>query len=143
MYVSNRCGSTSGGVYVPRMLGGSYRRRLRSLLLYLCYLFRVLSCVEVSNRSDAFCGAAAMAIKVVTLLLLSSPPSSCMPFTPLVTRLCVLFQDRCSIYILKKTHTKNTTPKRFHASFCRSVIGLRAFCGAGAMTVKVVVLLCG
>ena len=108
--MSNRCGSTSGGVYVPRILGESYRRRLRSLLLYLCYVFRALSCVEVSNRPDAFCGAAAIAVKVVTLLLLRSPLSSCMPFTPLVTRLCVLFQDNCSI---KKKKKKNDSMHRF------------------------------
>ena len=42
----SKWGRTSGGVYVPcestRMPGESYRRRLRSLLLYLCYVFRAL-----------------------------------------------------------------------------------------------------
>ena len=51
MYLLKGC--SSGGVYAPckHMPGGSYRRRLRSLLLYLCCVFRALisSLVCVDN----------------------------------------------------------------------------------------------
>ena len=66
----SKWGRTSGGVYVPcestRMPGESYRRRLRSLLLYLCYVFRALInslvCWFRSTRNDdpypQICGCA-------------------------------------------------------------------------------------
>ena len=56
-------GCISGGVYVPYiyMPGESYRRQLRSLLLYLCYVFRALMnslvrwlCICILERSLTF-----------------------------------------------------------------------------------------